>query len=467
MTGKTAESRAACFSQGAAVPAFTLLCAFYSIWPLWRAFYPMEIDANESWNAYQADAALGAGPLYPDPAALISNNYPPLSYYLIGLISRAGFDATYVGRALSIVAIGVIAICIGACIRRFNGSWPAATLGAVWFVGTMVRFADWYVGMNDPHLLALAIMGVALVWYLYRDSSRAAEPVVLLMVIAGFFKHTLIAIPATVIWHLAARNRYLAARAALFAVGLAAFGIIICTFIFGYDFIEQVFFSPRELSVLQAMASVERLGGLIPGLVLCGIWALHDRSNEGARFTTTFVTFAFISYLLQKLGVGVDINAQFELTMAVAIGVGLVFDRAMVVPIADSFGNERKRLGVVGLLSLWLIAAPGLEPYLLLFSPSYRAVFQQNADVMAAEVRRIAAIPGPVACLIRTVCRQAGKGFVYDASAIGHRIETGRTTEKEANEKLAEQGVRYEQIDMRASAHLLSRQLIHGRVGGP
>ena len=54
----------------------------------------------------------------------------------------------------------------------------------------MVRFYDDYVGINDPQLLAHLIMAVGLLWFISRyRADRSVEPAVLLMVIAGFFKH--------------------------------------------------------------------------------------------------------------------------------------------------------------------------------------------------------------------------------------------------------------------------------------
>ena len=41
-------------------------------------------NPNEGWNAFQAMRALGAGPLYPPPGGLTGNNYPPLSFYIVG-----------------------------------------------------------------------------------------------------------------------------------------------------------------------------------------------------------------------------------------------------------------------------------------------------------------------------------------------------------------------------------------------
>jgi hypothetical protein len=53
------------------------------IWPVYRAFLNIEITDNEGWNAYFADAAMGKMPLYPSTAQLITNNYPPLSFYIV------------------------------------------------------------------------------------------------------------------------------------------------------------------------------------------------------------------------------------------------------------------------------------------------------------------------------------------------------------------------------------------------
>lgn len=54
----------------------------------YRAFSNVEIENNEGWNAYFADAAMGKMPLYPSASQLITNNYPPLSFYIVGSIGR-------------------------------------------------------------------------------------------------------------------------------------------------------------------------------------------------------------------------------------------------------------------------------------------------------------------------------------------------------------------------------------------
>ena len=69
----------------------------------------------------------------------------------------------------------------------------------------MARFFDGYVGMNDPQLAALAVMTWALVWLVRRQrNGRAVEPALLLMVLAGFYKHNLLAVPLTALCWLAA-----------------------------------------------------------------------------------------------------------------------------------------------------------------------------------------------------------------------------------------------------------------------
>src|SRR5260370_33126607 len=92
------------FDTRAQIALMAMLALYFLVWPVWRAQLPIEIAQNEGWNAYHADAAVGGGALYPSPDTLIVNNYPPLSFYVLGLLGRVFCDPLYVGRVLSLLA---------------------------------------------------------------------------------------------------------------------------------------------------------------------------------------------------------------------------------------------------------------------------------------------------------------------------------------------------------------------------
>src|SRR4051794_2014716 len=95
-----------------AVFALGALAVAYSTWPIWRALFPLEIDIDEPWNAYWADAVLQGHSFYPALDSLIINNSPPLSFYLIAGIERLGVEAIGAGRALSLLATLVAGIAV-------------------------------------------------------------------------------------------------------------------------------------------------------------------------------------------------------------------------------------------------------------------------------------------------------------------------------------------------------------------
>src|SRR3954469_7261495 len=183
------------------------LAALFLVWPVWRTLFPMEIWGNEGWNAYHADSAMRGSGLYPAPDGLVANNYPPLSYYLIGWLGRVFGDPLYVGRALSLLATLGIGGAAAAVVRQFGGTRAACLVAGFWFVATMARFFEFYVGMNEPQLLGLAIMAAGLVWFLKLcNEGRAVEPAILLMVTAGFVKHNFITVPVVCLLWLALDN---------------------------------------------------------------------------------------------------------------------------------------------------------------------------------------------------------------------------------------------------------------------
>ncbi|MBE7218858.1 MAG: hypothetical protein INR64_10345, partial [Caulobacteraceae bacterium] len=56
--------------------AAALLIAACAATRVWLIPARISTNPNEGWNAFQAAAALGAGPLYPPPGGLTGNNYP-------------------------------------------------------------------------------------------------------------------------------------------------------------------------------------------------------------------------------------------------------------------------------------------------------------------------------------------------------------------------------------------------------
>ena len=177
-------------------------------WTAYRAFLNIEIEPNEGWNAYFADAAMGKMPLYPSSHQLITNNYPPLSFYIVGLVGRFTGDPVLTGRLLSLVAVVAIATAIALCVRRLGGSGVAARISAAFFVATMSRFFMPYVGMNEPQLLGEAIMAFGFLGFLIaRSNDRGYVGPVLVMALAGFVKHNIIAMPVTAFLWLAIYRR--------------------------------------------------------------------------------------------------------------------------------------------------------------------------------------------------------------------------------------------------------------------
>ncbi len=126
-----------------------------------------------------------------------------------------------------------------------------------------------------------------------------------------------------------------------------------------------------------------------------------------------------------------DDNAQFELAVATALGLGLAFDTAGQIFGLDESKADRARAAILAALIARLLLSTRLEPYLVLASPEHRNLFPANAEIAKQETQRIRAIPGAVYCTISIVCRFAGKPFVLDRFAMEQRVKIGRMTHSE------------------------------------
>jgi len=428
--------------------ALTILGLVYFAWPVYRAFLPLQIDFNEPWNAYHADMLRAGEPLYPSDD-FVTNNYPPLSFYAINALSEiTGVDALYVGRMLSVAAVVAITLSVWACASNLGASALAAALGALWWLASMSRWYAGYVGMDDPHLVALAIMAWSLCYALRNPTIKQAGVAIVCMALAGFYKHDLFATPAIILCWWTMRDWRAGLRLTLLGLGTVAVGLAICGAVYGDVFFHSLFL-PRRYEITR-LGNIGRLQFVAPAMIIVAAWAAYSWQNLRARFVSLYMAIGLFSYLGQGLADGVADNAAFELVFAIAIGIGCAFDDLTAIPALRRLGLEASRILVVGILIGRLLISLKVSPYLVLISSEFRASLSDRAHVMKAEAIRISKIKGEVVCDIALACRFAGKLFVFDPFMVGQYAATGRISQSEISARLSAREIRFEAIDPRA-----------------
>jgi hypothetical protein len=447
------------FEVSAQIALIALLAVYFMVWPVWRAGFPIEIAQNEGWNAYHADAAMGAAPLYPPTDTLIVNNYPPLSFYVVGALAEAFGDALYVGRLMSLLAVVGLAALIAKVIMELGGARAGAAVGGLWFIAVMARSFNRFVGMNDPQLVGHFLMMAALAWFLAREArGRSAVPPILAMAIAGFYKHNIVAVPITALVWLTMQDWRRAILPAVIGGGAAAIGLVICVAVYGDVFLANLL-TARPYGVMRAINGLGRLQWILPALVMWGIWVAAEPKSRAARFTMVFVAVAFAAYLLQWSGEAILDNAQFDLVIATAVGLGIAFDRAGATAFGRRHGETAARAIVVLVVAARLVATLRIESALVLIDPGYRARYFENADVVRQEAARIAGIPGPVACDYKVVCRLAGKPFSYDDFRAEMLVASGASNGLDEQGLMRAHGLAYVRIDPRCGIEALFRTI--------
>ena len=411
----------------------------------YRASLPLEIDPNEAWNAWQSKSLAH---LYPAADALTANNYPPLYFYLLHACASLGAEEIYAGRVISILASLALTFLVYHTILILGAGRSAAGLGAIWFLATLAGAYTGYGGMNDPHLLGLTVMCAGFTWFIVRaNKGRPAEPAVLLMVLAGFIKHSLIAIPATALIWLALDKPREAARGTAFGVVACAAGLVVCRVLYGGAFFEQLML-PRAVGWKNVHLALTYAAPLLGAAAICIAWLVYDRRSRLAQKIAILLVLTFISGFVQSLGDGLDVNAYFEFLCALAIGTGMAFSKIQAWP-ASAPRAAGIRLAFAAVLLTALAFSSQGEPYKFAFSREFRQDVAENVDAVRTETRRLKKMPGSISCSVMLVCYWAGKPFVWDDFAMQERVATGRWTEAEKKRQARLHHIRFETIDDR------------------
>ncbi|MFO0936500.1 MAG: glycosyltransferase family 39 protein [Gemmataceae bacterium] len=409
------------------ITGYVFLAVLFLAWPTYRTFLRIEIDVNESWNAYFADAAMGQFPLYPPRDQFITNNYPPLSFYLVGTLGKLSGDSILAGRLLSLAAVLIIGVGTYFSLKELSTDSLSALIGACFFIVTLGRFFTSYVGMNDPQLLAQAVMTWGFVLFLRSQRlQRAVYPAIAVMVLAGFIKHNLIVIPIACLITVGRQRPRVMLQSTLFAGALIALGFLICYFTYGSDFFANLF-CPRVSSWRTAFTSIGHLQWVAVGLVFWCFTGNVLRNDPAIQLVNRLILLGITSFLLQKTGDGVSYNAQFELVFAVALGVGLTFSRAEPLSQKGRFTPGAIRLSLVLAITLRLLASGRMEPARLFYDRNFHAEIALREQVMQQTIDRIRLIPNALG-QTTNACYYARLPFVFDSFSTSQRVQKGQLT---------------------------------------
>jgi len=385
--------------------------------PLHRIGFFLE-EPNEGWNATHALHAFD-GDLYPPPGSFIINNYPPLWFYLTGLLYRSFGDPIFPGRVVALLAFAGTAMAIFALVRRLGASLTASLASALSFVVAMAGLFDGWVGLAEPQMLAHALVTTGAAMLVGTRSRRTAAAAAVLMVLGGLTKQTVIALPlASVVWTLAYRRDL---GIALLGSGLLTAASAILALLAGYDgaFIFNVTF-PRLLSMQHLatnLASVSR--ALVPIAAYAAIaWNLRRQSDDALAFAGLSVAAGFVTILAFGSALGVSGNISFDLLIAGSIALGVIWGRLDKIASADK--AELLRLALAGAFAARVALGMSFAQVALAFDPAD----QRHSADMSAIIRslhdRLAHVPGPLACETLSLCAWAGHPSAVDLWKFRH-----------------------------------------------
>jgi Glycosyltransferase family 87 len=359
------------------------------------------LDPNEGWNAYHTLAAMSGGALYPPPDSFLANNYPPLSYYIVGAVGWLTGDEIVAGRIVSLLSLIAVAAGIFFSVRRMGAEREASLFGALWFVLGLLVFTD-YVGMDDPQLLGHAVAMAGLLLLLRGNIFGAA----LAMALALFVKHNLVVMPlAALIW-LALTDRRAALRFAAWGIGFCVVGLILFRLVHGVNLWSELA-SPRLYSLATLRDNVAAWtiwGGA--GLAVMAALLLVRRAD---RYVALCAIYAFVAVVLGVFfagGAGVDLNVWFDAAIALSLGAALALDR---------FGRDLHKGLAASAYVLALVAGLALN---------WDDVWQrpQTAEPGIAFLK---SRPGPALCEMLSLCYWAGKRAEVDTFNTGQAFATG------------------------------------------
>jgi len=398
-----------------------------------------ERNYNEGWNVYNAQRLIAHELIYDDNYWRV-NNYPIFSFLTVAGVDFVIHNLLLSGRIIALMSFVAVGLLAGAAIRRLGGDRTDAVFGAGCALGFCYLVAPAWIAVDDPQTFGEAIMLGGLVTYISRPPDRLSLlRTALLVVLGGFVKHNLVAIPLAITFDLAIRSpRWLPFWFACCA-SLAAGCLGLTYLVAGGDFIDHLL-SPRLFAWHGAryhLAKYLRLSEFPLTLILLLARAVFSRDR---RILASYgIASIFVATITSGFeGTSYNMFQDAAAFLAIAAGVTLRELRRRIFV----GGLPHERVAKVALsLSPLLLAQPILARSPQAFAQIYHAaslfdIDRRSEQSFLAEAEYISKKHGPAVCESLLLCYRAGQPFTIDPFNSRQFILTGRLDENKLIQRI-------------------------------
>jgi len=393
-----------------------------------RSCLKIQINSNEGWNAFWTQRLLHGEPLYAPANSLVLNNYPPLSFIFVSFISRLGLDPLVAGRIVAWASLIGCAFLIFRMLQGLRAGLVISIFASSLYLGFLTTQYASYIGMFDPQFTAqfLMLLGASLLLREQPNDAGSIAVAAVLMVIGGFFKHSLIALPMTItIWLAVFDSRrlwvWLVASALSLAVGFGLFRLM-----FGHDFIVGLL-TPRVWSLRSGMYNFIKWSWPIEFAAFVGFAPLFAKPRD--RFALCFALFVVSSSIeafVGGMGERVSYNAVFDLVAASCLGFGYAITSRHGEAETQSNAFSTWASLTCAVAFVFATTEVGLADEYDLREWRLELTSIQNSTQIA--VASLRSRPGPALCQDLVLCYWAQKPMTLDVNAYVESVRSGQKT---------------------------------------
>lgn len=432
--------------RGLCLLSALLMLALTAI-PIYLIPHHVPLNYNEGWNAYFAQAAAHGEALYPASQSYLTNNYPPLSFFVVGLLGRILGDDIIAGRILSIISFVLLGVAIFR-MNRWLGAHPRlALLGTLQTMLAIYCLRPGAMAMDDPQFLGQFLVVAGAVVLLGQIGAETLIGLVLsavLIVAGGLVKHNVISLPLALNLWLLLRQRSTALRflPVLAAVGAAA--VVILAAIWGYRVFDSVLHHERIISPAIALARAQFLVPFaIPYYAIAAYAWIRLRNRPAAVLLAVYAGISTAVGCWMLSGIGVVLNVLYD--TAIALGLGTT---AFVLCLEQDLAGRQQNAAIVATAKIAL-----LVPIVALAILVQRGTTTHELDLLAREkdwarlIGRLSQSENPVACETLSLCFWAGKPAAIDFFNFGSKLRTGAMTDADFRARIERAEYAYIQVE--------------------